>query len=202
MPDSARYSYNPRSRRYHDRASGRFVSAKRVRFAVDTIIDKESAKLRNVAQQLVDGSINLAEWQIQTAALVKNLHVAMGLAANGGLHNTSAADLGFIGTQLKEQYQYLRDFALQIKKGEQALDGTLVARAALYGQAARGTYERVVARAARNGGATQEKSVLGAADHCSKCVGEAKKGWQPIGTLIPIGERTCLANCHCTFQYQ
>lgn len=198
----SKYGYNPRSRRYLDRQTGRFVAAKEVRSAVDTIIDKETVKIRDIAEQLKDGKINLAEWQIQTSALLKNLHVAMGLAANGGLQNTSNADLGFIGSQIKEQYQFLRSFANEIYKGTQPLDGTLVSRAALYTQSARSTYEKVVARAASNSGATSEKSVLGSADHCDDCVGEAAKGWSPIGSLIPIGERICKANCRCTFQYR
>ena len=205
MPDISqlsRYTYNPRSRRYTDRVSGRFVSAKDVRAAVDMIIDAETAKIRNVAQQLVDGQINLAEWQIQTTAILKSLHVAMGIAANGGFQNMSQADLGYVGSLIKKQYKFLRSFAKQIKNGSQALDGTLVSRSALYTQAARGTYEDVSGRAAKNSGSTQEKSVLGAADHCSDCVGEAAKGWSPIGSLMPIGQRQCSGNCRCTFEYK
>jgi hypothetical protein len=201
MPDLSQYVYDPRSRRYRDQVSGQFVTAKSVRFAVDTIIDAETVKVRDIAQRLIDGSINLAEWQIQTSSLLKTLHVAMGIAANGGFENTSNADLGFIGSLIKKQYEFLRNFAKQIKNGTQALDGTLLARAELYVQAGRGTYESVVARAARNGGSTQEKSILGAADHCGDCVGEAAKGWSPIGTLIPIGQRQCLSNCRCSMSY-
>lgn len=205
MPDVstvARYGYQPRSRRYHDRQTGRFISAKQVRAAVDTVIDTETVKIREIAQKLVDGSINLAEWQIQTASLLKGLHVSMGLAANGGLAQTSPSDLGFIGSRLKAQYEYLRDFALQISKGEQPLNGSLVARAALYSQAARETYSDVVARSAMNGGAQEELSQLAAADHCEDCVGEAAKGWSPIGSLIPIGDRRCMSNCRCSMAYR
>lgn len=201
MP-SFQYGYNPRSRRYVDLNSGRFVAASDVRQAVDTVIDAETAKIRGISQPLIDGKINLAEWQLQTSALLKSLHVAMGLAANGGLKNTSNADLGYIGSLLKEQYGYLRQMVVDIKTGKQALDGTLLARSALYTQAARGTFEDVVGRAAQNGGATQEKSLLGIADHCGECVDEAAKGWQPIGSLIPVGQRLCKSNCHCTMSYQ
>jgi len=205
MPDIAqlsRYTYNPRSRRYTDRVSGRFVAAKDVRQAVDAIIDKETDKIRNVAQQLVDGQINLAEWQIQTTAILKKLHVAMGIAANGGFQNMSQADLGYIGSLVKKQYKFLRSFAKQIKNGGQALDGTLVSRSALYTQASRNTYEDVAGRSARNGGMKESRSILGTADHCSLCLSEAKRGWVPIGSNIPIGERTCLANCHCSLEYR
>jgi hypothetical protein len=198
----ARYGYDPRNRRYRDRLNGRYVSAQDVRGAVDTVIDTETVKIRSLSQSLVDGKISLAEWQVQMASQLKGLHVALGLAANGGLANTSAADLGYLASLMKKQYQFLRDFALQIRRGEQPLDGTLVARAALYTQAARGTYEDMVGRAAQHGGAHEERSMLGPADHCKGCIAEAAKRWSPIGSLIPIGERQCLANCRCTMQYR
>ena len=205
MPDTSqvsKFTYNPGSRRYAERSSGRYVKAETVRAAVDTVIAAETLKIRSVSQSLVDGSINISEWQIQTQALLKNLHVSMGLAANGGLANTSDSDLGYIASQIKEQYKFLRSFAKQIKNGSQPLDGTLVSRAALYTESGRSIYEAVVQRAAKAGGATQEKSILGAADHCDGCVEAASAGWSPIGSLVPIGQRQCLANCHCTMSYQ
>lgn len=198
----AQYQYDPRSRRYRNRTSGRYLSAKEVRGAVDAIIDAQTVKMRALAEQLVAGQLALADWQVQSAALLKSLHVSLGLAANGGLATTSAADLGYLASQIKQQYAFLREFALQIRRGTQPLDGTLVSRAALYTQAGREIYQNVVARAARNGGAQEERSVLGPADHCPGCLGEAKKGWQPIGTLIPIGQRQCKANDRCYFEYR
>lgn len=197
----SQYQYDPRSRRYRNRSTGRYLPASEVRSAVDTIIDSQALKMRDLAQQLVDGQLALSDWQMQSAALLKALHVALGLAANGGLANTSAADLGYLASQIKEQYKYLNKMALQIRKGEQSLDGTLVARAALYAQAGREIYEHMVGRAAANAGMTRERSVLGPADHCQGCTSEAAKGWQPIGSLIPIGQRQCLANCHCSMEY-
>lgn len=198
----AQYQYDPRSRRYRNRTSGRYLSAKEVRGAVDAIIDAQTVKMRALAEQLVAGQLALADWQVQSAALLKTLHVSLGLAANGGLATTSAADLGYLASQIKQQYSFLRSFALEIRRGTQPLDGTLVSRAALYTQAGREIYQNVVARAARNGGAQEERSVLGPADHCPGCLAEAKKGWQPIGALIPIGQRQCKANDRCYFEYR
>ena len=197
MPNSATFAYNAKSRRYKDVASGRYISAQQVRSAVDTIIDAESEKIRGIAQSLVDGQINLAEFQIQTSALLKNLHVSMGIAACGGVNAVSEKDLGYIGSLIKEQYKYLRSMSKQIKNGQQPLDGTLVARSALYTQAARAIFEDVQSRVAESAGCTEEKSILAPADHCSQCVSEAAKGWVAIGTLIPIGSRLCRTNCRC-----
>lgn len=206
MPDStsalSQYGYNPKSRRYVNLKSGRFVPAKDVRAAVDAVIDAESMKAQTLGQQLIDGKVTLADWQGQMASNLKTLHVAMGVGGNGGFQNTSSADFGFIGSLIKKQYSFLRDFAKQIAEKTQSLNGSLLIRAAMYAQAARSTFEFVVARAAGNGGATQSRSVLGIADHCEQCVSEASKGWVEIGSLIPIGERLCRANCHCRLDFR
>jgi hypothetical protein len=196
------YIYDPKSLRYRNISSGKFVSAKQVRAAADTVIDSETQRIRAISQQLVDGQINLAEWQIQSSALLKNLHVSIGIAANGGLEATSASDMGYIASRIKKQYKYLRDFALQIKKGQQKLDGTLVSRSALYVQAGRGTYEDVRRRAADESGLQEEKRVLGFADHCIDCLEQSSLGWQPLDTLASIGESRCRSNCRCYFIYR
>lgn len=201
-PRTFHYSYDPRSRRYRDNVNGRYVTPTEVRQAIDAVIDVETVKIRALATSLVEGKISLADWQMQMAANLKALHVAVGLAANGGLKNTSAADLGWLAAQVKRQYAYLGKMAREIRTGKQALNGTLVARSALYAQAARTTYEEMVKRLARIGGMTQEKRVLGLADHCTGCVTQAAKGWQPIGTLLSIGETECRGNCRCTFEYK
>jgi hypothetical protein len=199
---SVPFAYNARARRYRNIETGRFVSVKVVRAAVDTVIRVEAVKLKALAFKLNKGEINFAEWQLQSMAQIKALHVSMGLAANGGLKNASQSDLGYIGSLVKEQYKFFRNMVKDIRQGKQSLDGSLLARVGLYAQASRGTYEKAVERAAKSAGATESKSELGVADHCAQCVSEASRGWVAIGSLIPIGERTCLQNCHCMIVYR
>ncbi|GCE49190.1 hypothetical protein EI42_06007 [Thermosporothrix hazakensis] len=196
------YNYNPRARRYVDLKTGRFVPERIVRQAVDAVIDKETQRVRDLSQQLVDRTISLAQWQVGMLSILKPLHVAMAMIGNGGAKNMSPADYGFVGNLLKEQYLFLRGFVKDIKTGKQALDGTLLARSALYTQAARGSHEAMRERVARIGGARLQRSILGIADHCTGCLQEARKGWQPIGSLIPIGQRQCKSHCRCTMQYK
>jgi hypothetical protein len=51
-------------------------------------------------------------------------------------------------------------------------------------------------------GFEEARSVLHPADHCPGCLVEAEKGWQPIGAMVPIGERDCKGNCRCTVEYR
>ncbi|HEY6021351.1 MAG TPA: hypothetical protein VIY48_16040, partial [Candidatus Paceibacterota bacterium] len=52
-------------------------------------------------------------------------------------------------------------------------------------------------------GYEEERRVLEpGADHCEGCEEQAAQGWQPIGTLDPIGDEECMTRCKCEFEYR
>lgn len=198
----SRYSYDPRSKRYRDLITGQYVSAAQVRGAVDYVINAVADKLRGVTQLLIDGAISVGDWQTQIAALLMNLHTAMGMAAYGGISGMTDANTAALSAAIEKQYGYLLNLAQQIASGKQALDGTLLARIELYAEASRGTYENAVRELAMaDPNLTEEQRVLGVADHCNDCVADADH-WEPIGSLPDIGDSQCLARCHCSFEYR
>lgn len=197
MPDVAPFRYDATANRYRHVQSGRFVPDATVRSAVDQVLNDTASSVQGLTEQLRSGAISVQEWRSGMEASIKSAHVAAGVAARGGFAQASQADYGWIGSQIKTQYQYLDRFAAQIVSGAQPLDGTLTSRADLYAQAGRVTHREMERRMARIGGKSEEKSVLGAADHCEGCVGAASQGWQPIGTLPAVGSRECLSRCHC-----
>lgn len=90
---------------------------------------------------------------------------------------------------------------------QRTITGQIVARAKLYAQAARGTYEAVRGRAAAMVGYNEERRVLAAAEHCARSGGtpgcpELAGRWAPIGTLPRIGAATCRSHCRCRFEYR
>jgi hypothetical protein len=181
------------------------VSEKLIRATVDKIIDGESAKMRAIGEQFQSGQINFAEWQLQSSALLKALHVSMGMAAVGGTNNIKASDLGFLGTRIKKQYTYLRRLVNDVRTGRQPLNAKFLARCESYPEAARNTYERMRERAAKKSDLKEQRSVLSGGESCkgiNSCRGEARKGWVRIGGVIPIGQRRCLTRCKCRMLYR
>jgi hypothetical protein len=71
----------------------------------------------------------------------------------------------------------------------------------MYASSAWGALQEATRLQAAGEGYVYEENILGDAEHCGGCVAETAKGKVPIGTLIPIGQRDCLANCHCHFAY-
>lgn len=195
-----RYTFDRRIGRYRESGSGRLISEKFVRDAVDALADGVSGDLAALSRRLLNGEVSLAEWQAQAMATIKSAHVATAVVAKGGRSEVSPADFGRIGQKVREQYRYVRSFAQDIAGGRQPLNGTLPARAQQYGQAARVTYEAIKAADDKARGMQVERNVLHGRDHCGQCPKLTAKGWVPIGSLPPIGSRPCRVNDRCTIE--
>lgn len=71
----------------------------------------------------------------------------------------------------------------------------------MYGQQSRVAFERAYNRDQSQRGYRYERNMLHATEHCAVCVEQTGRGWVPIGTLVPIGSRTCRSNDRCTLSY-
>lgn len=199
MPD---LSFDDSTGRFRDTASGRFVSERAVRRVIDDLADGASDRMAVLSQAMLDGNLSLAEWQAGMMRTIKQSHVASATIAHGGAVRMTAVEYGRCGQAIRTHYDYLANFAAQIASGEQPLTPMVVARAKQYGQAARPLFEREYGRDQMRRGYQSERNVLGAAEHCAQCVSETARGWVPIGSLIPVGARTCRSNCRCAIRYQ
>jgi hypothetical protein len=196
----ADFTYSPETGRYRG-SDGKLVGARAVRDAADRTVDEASDRLAALAERLRSGEITLAEWQTRSMAVIKDAHVAAGLAAHGGRARMDQATYGALGHRIRGEYAYLRGMAREVADGTQPLDGRLTARARLYGQAARPTYEAITARDQRARGATYERNILGAGESCEGCRAQSALGWVAVGTLAPVGARSCRSNCRCRIAY-
>jgi hypothetical protein len=200
MPTPRPYEWNPSATRYFDPATGRFLSRDAVRKAFDSVIDSERDRLMEAANELRAGNITLAEWQATMRQAIKDTALNAAYVAVGGVNQMGAADYGWVGAYTREQYAYLNEFTTQIRNGL-PLDGLFIRRAGMYASTARGAFHELQQDVQRDAGYTRERSLLHPAEHCDECVDQASIGIVPLGTCIPIGQRQCLGNCHCTMRY-
>ncbi len=165
------------------------------------------------AEDLLAGVITFAAWALITKAQIRIVHIVGAALAVGGFNvlrdavngkpaganapNSGASILQKIGDAISREFKFFERFAKQAQTGKNTL-----ARAGMYAEAGRGTFEDVRSDVAKAQGKTEERRVLGVADHCSDCVVEAAKGWQPIGSLRAIGDSLCKTNCHCRKEYR
>jgi hypothetical protein len=196
-----------REGRYVDSA-GRFVSRANVRTAIDGTIENSAKNVKALADQLQAGQIDPIAWRNAMMQEIRLSHLANAAAAKGGTDQMSQADWGRAGQRIREQYDYIRNFASQVEAGTQKLDGTLTRRANMYAQAGRDTYEATVKAAMKGKGMTLFRNVLHPADHCQDCLDETAKGWVDInlspdkGGISNIGSRLCRTSDKCSFEYQ
>ena len=203
-PLEERYAWKPNAGstgRYQDRATGRYVSELNVRGDLDKYIDAKNSVLDDLANQLRNREISLADWQLQMRAEMRNMHNAAAMVAKGGKAQMTQADWGRTGRELRTQYEYLDKWAKDIASGKAPLDGRLNWRARLYGNAARGTYEQERRAMAADKGNDEEMRILHAKESCKGCIAIAGY-WAPIGTLPKIGSQECSSNDMCTFEYR
>lgn len=198
----SRFQWNPASRRYHYRSNGHTVPPRTVRAAMDSAIERAAYDMGALTARLQDRTITIRQWQEGMADAIRTQHSMAAALARGGWHEMAPADWGRVGGRLRGQFAYLQRFANQLESGEQKLDGSLRVRCQMYVEASRGTYEATRRSMEAAGGMDEERRELHALESCDDCIAYAALGWQPIGTLPPIGESACSVNCKCTFSFR
>ncbi|MCB0039470.1 MAG: hypothetical protein KDI56_02075 [Xanthomonadales bacterium] len=216
------WQYDPRSRRYRDLRTGRYIGPDDLRELRDRFADALKQETDRLAQRLFDREITIQVWTLEMRRLIKNSFIAQYAAAVGGTQNMTAADYGRIGAMLSSQntgqYWYLQRFAEAIAEGRLS-EAQIRARAALYMGASVQAFERGKAAsfgdlrlpALPGDGSTicltncrcewliSETTTawyctwsLGAAEHCPDCLERAKM-WQPYVVLKGMATLQALA---------
>lgn len=154
-----------------------------------------SQELTNISLQLINKQITLTQWQLRSMSIIEQGHIAAWGTVQP-VRATAVKDL------ILSEFEYLNKFANQLSTGQKPINGSMLGRVRMYGQAVRGTYYESSNDLAINNGAIAVASVLHPTDHCPTCIRQAAKGFMPFDELIPIGKRDCLSNCRCTLKYK
>lgn len=217
-PRVLRFQWDPRRARYYDVVTGRLVAESEVRRALAAALVAEQAGARATAADFVAGRMNEREFLLRMRTTIKNTQLMSAFTARGGVAQMTQADYGTVGQQVRVQYNYLDQFVNDLRSGKQKLNGTLASRAVQYAKAGMQTHHRIERRAKLDAGLDEERNILHPADHCGDCpdlTGRAlggtgrmlpmdaqTDGWVPLGTLPPIGTRTCRGNDQCEIEYR
>jgi hypothetical protein len=203
---AVRWRFDARRVRYVD-GRGRDLHPAALRRALDTTLERAAAPVRETAERVASGALPLASWRVRMEEWLAERHIATAAMAVGGVDNLTEADRLWLRERILAEYDYLDGFEAAIRagrlSGEPLSDAAIRARIDLYNQAARATFEAVNRRAHERAGFTEERRRLGAVErHCDVCPREARRGWQPVGTLLPIGATPCIVRCKCRFEYR
>jgi len=194
------YQWDKDKRRYIA-PNGKVITMQAQRKIAAQIADKAAEAMTEAATAYTRGG-SFAEFAIQMRETVKNVHSSTTQLAYGGKAQMGNREQGRLGQTIKEQNKYLAGFMQDVEAGKLSND-QIISRSEMYGDAGYSSYESSVNDREKEAGMTEERSFLEPeADHCEECFDEASKGWSPIDSLIPVGERQCLVRCQCSFEYR
>jgi len=190
-----------RAAQFRDPDTGRWITRVQVRSWIDKFIAASQAKLLEASSAYRAGNLSLDEWQATMREEIKDAHLTAEALARGGWNQLTPADFGRVGQRVRAQYRFLAGFTEDLRRGAVRLDGAFLNRAKSYAGSALAGFYGSMGDVAASAGLTRERSMLSVAEHCQGCIDEAAKGWVPIGTLTPIGQRPCLGNDKCHMAY-
>lgn len=187
--------------RYRDTRTGRFVSPGIVRKELDTYLSAGDDTVQALADALRNREISLADFELAARRLIKNTHLNAIALERGGYANMTPADYGRAGQIIRQQYAYMKNFALDIASGKQRIDGTLSRRLRLYAQAGRNSFYRSHA-GHLPGKVTHQRSIRTKRDSCWQCIELDRKVFAINDSSFPLpGRRVCNHNCGCHLEY-
>jgi hypothetical protein len=189
-----------RAQRVYEPARDRRLGPAQARGVVLRLVDDARGLVRAVTESLVAGKVRLGSWFSSMRSTLLPRHFAAGMAVLNH-PDLPPADLDAIAGLSRGQVGYLERFRGQVASAAQLLDGTAVARAAMYADALWSLGMGVERRKMIRDGYRFEKNILGFADHCSQCLEETRLGQVPVGTLSSPGDRLCHVACRCYLEY-
>jgi hypothetical protein len=143
-----------------------------------SIAQAASEQLTALTTKLYSGQINLVQWGIGAAGILKDAHIANAVYG-AGTDTLNIGQLGRVGLNLADELRHLFDFARGIASGD-VTEAQALARSAQYGKASQQAYWREYAQA------------------------QAKlDAWAnlPVLTQAPgDGSTRCHGNCNCTLR--
>lgn len=188
-----------------------FISPATLRNAVDAFVSAAQRAMADGLRRVYAGTMDLAAWQTSVEQMMRQIALAIAMAAAGGAGRVTPEQLKRAGDGLLFPLERLTRFVGQIG-ARVVTQAAAIRRAMMYPSAiatGAGGFDDIGGMAHKAVGFNQEINVLDPfADHCRPteftegCVEVTAAGWQPIGSLPRPGERTCRFNCKCHLEYR
>jgi hypothetical protein len=179
---------------------------------LERFLELAAQGMDDATRQAAEGLISLGGWEKQMRRIIKDTHIVSGEYALEGRDLRMFERLWHWARQqveIRREFGWLRRFRQEIEYGlwdEESQLGRIRARAQMYANAGRRTYQQVQEREAKRSGLTEKRRVLSSAEHCPDCMAQAALGWVPIDdprvTGVADGSTQCFTNCKCSIEYR
>lgn len=146
------FTYSPKTGRYRDTSSGRFLSRETMTTIRDTFAERVRGEMAKVSDAYNRGELSTAEFKDAMRVQIKQSTIAAYEFGKGGKEQMTSRDYGKIGHALRDQYKYLDKFVADVPN---LTPEGIANRAELYAETAIGGYEEGRAEGLRVAGVTE-----------------------------------------------
>lgn len=189
-------------KRYRYTDSNKLVSPKEIFGIIKREQSIIKTQINNLVSDVINKKITFADWQRQSAIIIKDAHVNAARLGRGGRENTYGIHYLEVGNELrKNQYPAFRKLAEQMNRGELS-EAQIRARVASFIDSSKISYEKARLTHLQSKGDNWVRRRLGScAPHCEQCIEYATRGWVPISQAVPPGvDCACRGNCCCSLE--
>lgn len=138
---SSTWVWDTTSRRYRNVETGRWISHTKVAELRNEFAAAQRQWADTAASAMTRGDWTVRRWELEVRDRLKRVYTAEYMLGRGGKNAMTQADYGRVGSMLKEQYDYLRNFALYVQNGEMS-EAQIAARTQLYHESSIQAFER------------------------------------------------------------
>lgn len=202
MPDILPgFSYSSSAARYRDLNNGRFVAKGRINDLLEQRVNDTENRLASIIQDVFSKELSPGVAQEMARDELRRLSLSNAAMGKGGIDQLNFRDYGRVGAQLRDSYSRMNRLVNDVASGKASLPQALN-RLEGYTLEARNQFFAAQRDAAsQSGRQMEERRTLHARESCQDCIGYAAMGWQPLGVLPMIGQRSrCNAYCRCTME--
>lgn len=168
---SSNFEYDAKAHRFRDLRTGKFLSAGTVRELRDEFAAAQKTWAEDLARMVANGDLSVQAWELEMRERVKLVHLTEYVYGRGGRNAITADDKARMADLVKNQHDYLHNFAGDLAAGELS-EAQIKSRSQMYFDSATHSYER--GRVASFGGLE-------------------------LPVMPADGDTPCLANCKCTW---
>jgi hypothetical protein len=129
------------SRRYRNTETGKWISHADVAGLRDQFAMEQRVWADQAVRAMVRGDWTVRRWELEIRDRLKRVYLAEYMLGRGGQQAMTQADYGRVGNMLRDQYQYLRTFALDVQAGTMS-EAQIAARTQLYHESSIQAFER------------------------------------------------------------
>ncbi|MBW4598906.1 MAG: hypothetical protein KME29_04660 [Calothrix sp. FI2-JRJ7] len=163
----------------------------------DEEVNRLEVRLQGHARLLNSGKIGIGDFQERMASSLKESHLRMAMLGAGGKKGMNPQQYGYVGQQLRRQYEYLYKFGKTLE-GATLTEAQILRRAKSYAKSANIAFRQAEFQARGRVGFYAKRLLDPQARHCTECISYQVLTWTLISQIVAPGVNcSCGGRCRC-----